>query len=193
MSPSPEPTPPLSRELEKKFAAVKLLFLDVDGTLTDNMIYLDGKSERKGFNITDGMGMGLLRMAGVEIAFVTGRHSEATVQRAKEMRLKHVFQGPIDKGSTAEKLAEELEIDREGIASMGDDLPDLSLFRVSNLKLAPANAVPEVAADADWISQHNGGAGALREAAELILKAQGKWDAMVERLRDMSDLRPAKD
>jgi len=184
----------LTPELREKFASVKLLLLDVDGTLTDNMIYLDGKTERKAFNISDGMGLGMMmRMGGIKIAFVTGRQSEATAQRAKELRIKYVFQGPIDKGSTAQKLAGELGIEPEGMAAMGDDLPDLSLFRVCNLNLAPANAVPEVAADADWISQHDGGAGALREAAELILKAQDKWDGMVEQMRDMSDLRPAKD
>ena len=158
---------------------IRLIVFDVDGTLTDGSIILGEKEEWKAFNIQDGLGIRLLIKAGIEVAFITGRRSGAVRRRAKELGVQHVIQSARDKGVALRKLGEVLKITREQIAAMGDDLPDLALFRETGLKLAVADAASELRAAAHWISKTAGGCGAAREAAEMILKTQGKWSKLV--------------
>ncbi|MBL3593279.1 MAG: HAD-IIIA family hydrolase [Synergistaceae bacterium] len=154
---------------------IRLLALDVDGTLTDGGVYLDGGgNEFKRFDIRDGMGLVRLRKAGVTLALISGRASRATERRARDLGIDRVHNGVGDKLPFLQKLAEELDLDAADVAYMGDDVNDLDCLRWSGLSLAPADARPEVLAVVDWVAPLGGGHGAVREAAELILRVNGE-------------------
>ncbi len=165
---------------------IRLLGLDVDGVLTDNGIFVgpvDGQTvELKRFDIQDGLGHVLMRTAGVPVIWLSGRHSEATSVRARELRVDEVLQvpGPRKLEAFGELLA------RRGIAwadaaFVGDDLADLQLMRRVGLPIAVANAVAEVKAVATHVTRAAGGHGAVREAIEALLKARGLWPELLER------------
>ncbi len=151
---------------------IVLVAFDVDGTLTDGSIILGAREEYKVFNIRDGLGIRLLLEAGIEVAFITARKSKAVTRRAKELRVRHVIQSAGDKAAALRKLAKKLKLKTDQIAAMGDDLPDLAMFSECGLRLAVADAAEEILDAADWISSKPGGHGAVREAAEMILKAR---------------------
>jgi 3-deoxy-D-manno-octulosonate 8-phosphate phosphatase (KDO 8-P phosphatase) len=165
---------------------IRLLALDVDGVLTDNGIYLgpvDGQPvELKRFDVQDGLGHVLMRTAGIPVAWVSGRHSEATTQRARELRVEDVLQvrGP-DKLEALGALLARHQIAWEDAAFVGDDLADLQVLRRVGLPIAVANAVEEVKAVAAYVTRAPGGHGAVREVVEMLLKARGRWTELLER------------
>ena len=149
---------------------IKLVALDVDGTLTDGGVYLDGAgAEFKRFDIQDGMGLVLPRKAGVRVAIISGRFSQATEGRARELGVELLYNGVGDKLPVLKALAGELGLEPEEIAFVGDDVNDLACLQWSGLGIAVANGRPEVRAAADRVTEAGGGYGAVREAAELIL------------------------
>lgn len=159
---------------------IRLVGLDVDGVLTDGGIYLgsvgDTPHEFKRYDIQDGLGIHFLKRAGIRVAIVTGRVSESVRLRARELDIEDVAQ---DAG--ARKLPALLAmLERHGLqpsdaAFIGDDLPDLSVLRIVGLPVAVANAVPEIRAVCRLRLTRAGGAGAVREFAELLLEARGEW------------------
>ncbi len=163
---------------------LKLVGLDVDGVLTDNGVYLglvgDHPVEFKRFHIQDGLGVRLLRAAGLVVLWLTGRESAATVLRARELAVDELIQDP-----TARKLpAFEAVLARRGLswtecAFVGDDLADLPVLTRVGLPVAVANAVPEVKRAARVVTRVPGGQGAVREVAELILRARGEWQPLL--------------
>lgn len=158
---------------------LRLLVLDVDGVLTDGRLYYsESGHEAKAFHIHDGLGIKLLQRNGVEVAIITGRSSLLLERRARELGIERVIQGREDKLTALEELRAPLQIDWQHIAYMGDDLPDLAAIRRVGLGMTVANANPLVRQHARWIAQLPGGAGAVREAAEFILDAQGKLEAL---------------
>jgi 3-deoxy-D-manno-octulosonate 8-phosphate phosphatase (KDO 8-P phosphatase) len=165
---------------------IRLLGLDVDGVLTDNGIYLgpvDGHAvELKRFDIQDGLGQVLMRTAEIPVVWVSGRHSEATAVRARELRIEEVLQvpGPRKLEAFGELLGRR-GIAWEEAAFMGDDLADLQVLRRVGLPIAVANAVAEVKAVATYVTSAGGGHGAVREAIEALLKARGVWPELLER------------
>lgn len=164
-----------------KARQVRLLVLDVDGVLSDGRLYFGNSGEEiKNFHIHDGLGIKLLSRGGVETAIITGRSSSIVARRAEHLGIRHVMQGREDKLTALQELCSLLTLDLSHIAYMGDDLPDLAAIRRVGLGLTVANANPVVRNHADWISQLNGGDGAVREACELILEAQGKLQALVD-------------
>ena len=164
----------------KKLSTVKLLALDVDGVLTDGTIYIGTQGELcKGFNAKDGMGISCALRNGLNVAIITGRTSEIIRQRAKELGITQVLEGVHDKRSALLKLTAELGLQPEEVAYIGDDLNDLPAFSVAAVAFAPADAADEVCDAADIILVHAGGRGAVREAIEMILQAQDKWQAIV--------------
>lgn len=168
-------------EAIQKAREIKLLVLDVDGVLTDGHLWYDNSGEElKAFNIQDGLGIKLLLRGGVDVAIITGRRSALVARRARELGIRHVVQGREDKLIALQTLVEELAIPLQEIAYMGDDLPDLSAIRAVGLGIAVANAQPVVATHADYKTARSGGDGAVREICDLILQAQGKFDAIVE-------------
>lgn len=175
----------LSKPLCKKILAVRAVAFDVDGVLTDGRIILYGTTgEAKSFDSQDGQAM---RMAGQEggliLALITGRNSVVVARRARELGIVHLFQGAKDKRIAYESFKAACGLEDAAIAYMGDDIVDLPLLRQVGLALAPANAVPEVKAAADYVTHAAAGRGAAREAIELILKIQGKWEALIESYR----------
>lgn len=170
------------QEVMNRARAVQLLVLDVDGVLSDGRLYYGNNGEElKGFSILDGLGIKLLQQSGVEVAIITGRRSEIVARRARELGIEHIQQGREDKLTALQELCRKLAISLQQVAYMGDDLPDLSAIRGAGLGLAPANAHSFVLQHADWCSTARGGGGAVREACELILLAQGKLQATWER------------
>jgi 3-deoxy-D-manno-octulosonate 8-phosphate phosphatase (KDO 8-P phosphatase) len=166
---------------------VRLLALDVDGVLTDGGIYLGATAsgervEMKRFDITDGLGIDLLRDSGVEVAIVTGRSSESVRLRAGELGIRECHQNASPaKLPVLDAVATRLGVGLENVAFLGDDLADLEVLRSVGFPAAVANAVPEVREAARWVSTRRGGAGAVRELAEYLLRARGVWVEAVER------------
>jgi 3-deoxy-D-manno-octulosonate 8-phosphate phosphatase (KDO 8-P phosphatase) len=159
---------------------VRLVLLDVDGVLTDGkiLVHADG-TESKTFDIRDGTGIVLAQKAGVRVGLLSARQSAATTERANQLRITLVHQGALDKLTTYEALLAELGLTDHDVAFMGDDLLDLPVLGRVGLAAAPADAVPEVKAVAHWVSRSRGGDGAVRELAEVVLKAQDRWSSLV--------------
>jgi 3-deoxy-D-manno-octulosonate 8-phosphate phosphatase (KDO 8-P phosphatase) len=165
---------------------VRLLVLDVDGVLTDNGIWIGPiageRVELKRFDIQDGLGMVLLRTAEIPVVWLSGRHSEATVLRAHELKVEELLQvaGPTKLEALGE-LLERRGLEWDEVAYAGDDLADLQVLRRVGLPIAVANGVAEVRAVASYVTRAHGGHGAVREIVEVLLKARGVWPEMLER------------
>lgn len=144
--------------------------MDVDGTLTDGAFYIDeGGRESKRFDVRDGLGLVMLRDAGVELAIISGRASGATDARARGLGIVHVINGCRDKLPILKGMAGEMGLTRDEVAYIGDDLPDVECIKWAGLGMAVADAEPSVIEAASWVSRREGGRGAVRDAAEHIL------------------------
>jgi 3-deoxy-D-manno-octulosonate 8-phosphate phosphatase (KDO 8-P phosphatase) len=164
------------------FADIQLLVLDVDGVLTDGTLFIhsDG-SESKCFNTLDGHGIKMWQRAGLKIALLSGRASEPTQRRAEQLKIEYVFEDCHDKLPALQQFLDELGLSPEAVAYIGDDLTDLPVIRYAGFGAAVANAVDEVKKYADYVTERPGGAGAVREAIEYILKKNGKWRELMKR------------
>lgn len=171
----------LSAEQRARFKRIKLLVLDVDGVMTNGGLMLsdDGK-EYKVFHAHDGLGMKLLKSTGVELAIITGRKSQVVSQRAESTGVSHLFQGAEDKLSAWQTLLSDTGITAEDAAFMGDDVVDLPPMLQSGLALAVPAAPEMVLAHAHYVTKKGGGNGAVREVCELIMQAQGTFDATIQ-------------
>src|SRR5436190_15813510 len=185
---------------------IKLLLFDVDGVLTDGKLFIfptppgtqqtvqhaaqhGGEGgfglhsqtyiEAKGFHAHDGTGISLARLAGIKTGLITKRISETVALRARDLKLEHVHQGIQDKLTVFRGILKQENLAADGAAFVGDDVIDLPVMRNCGLAIAVANARAEVKQEADYVTPHAGGDGALRDAVEYILKAQGKWKAVV--------------
>ncbi len=157
-------------------ARVRLACFDVDGTLTDGrLFYDDAGRESKAFHIHDGQGLVLLRRAGIEVALITARTSPAAERRARELGVR-IHVDVKDKLAQVDALCGELGIGRDEVSFMGDDLPDQPPFRAVGLAIAPADAHAWTARHAHWRTRNRAGAGAAREACDLLLASQGHLD-----------------
>jgi len=164
---------------ESRAALVRLLALDVDGVMTDGLIYYGSSGdELKAFNIKDGLGIKLLQNAGVKVAIITGRKSAIVARRARELGIEAVIQGREDKREALLELCQHNDLEIGECAYMGDDLTDLSAISAAGLGMTVADASPAVRDAAQWLSRHNGGCGAVREACEFILSARGALSAL---------------
>jgi len=164
-------------EIENKLKKIKLLLLDVDGVLTDgSIIYNDNSEETKVFNVKDGLGIRLLIEAGISIGIITGRSSKALCHRCKNLGITMVFDGVRDKAAVLDIISEQTGIYPEEMAFIGDDLPDLPIMRNVELSIAVADSHKVVLERACMVTSAKGGAGAVREVCEAILKTQGLWD-----------------
>jgi 3-deoxy-D-manno-octulosonate 8-phosphate phosphatase (KDO 8-P phosphatase) len=165
---------------------VRLLGLDVDGVLTDNGVYIGpvagDRVELKRFNIQDGLGLILLKTAGLPVVWISGRSSEATALRAAELRVEELLQVPGPRKLAAfEQVLQRRAIGWDETAFVGDDLADLPILRRVGLPIAVANAVAEVKQVAAYVTQAPGGHGAVREVVEALLRARGEWSHILER------------
>ena len=161
---------------------IQLLMMDVDGVLTDGRIWQDGLGrELKTFDVKDGHGIVMAHRAKLRTALISGRESESTAQRAKELGIEIVFQKIWNKLEVFEKILLETGLMPEQVAYIGDDVVDIPLLRRVGLAVAVADAVDEVKRFAHLVTQRAGGQGAVREVVELILRAQGQWELLLER------------
>lgn len=150
---------------------IKVLAMDIDGTLTDGRIYIGADGEiMKAFNVKDGYAIAvILREHGIEPLIITGRESEIVVARCKELKIKFIYQGISDKFAVLEKVTKELNLEYENIAYMGDDLPDLVCMGKCGISGCPADATKKVKLSSDFVSQYDGGKGAAREFIEWLV------------------------
>jgi len=161
---------------------IELLVLDVDGVLTDGNIIINADgSESKSFSLLDGHGIRMWRRAGLKVAFLSGRETEATKYRAEQLKVDYCLQGCHFKLPALKKLLEETRLSPEKVACVGDDLLDLPVIKYVGFGAAVANAVDEVKNIADFVTERRGGCGAVREVIEYILKNTGKWQNLMER------------
>lgn len=169
-------------KIVEKVKRVKILLLDVDGVLTDGSIIYDTDGrELKSFNVKDGHGIKLLMRAGVKVGIITSRESEVVSMRARDLGIEIVHQRAIDKAKALDEIVKEEGVSEEALAFVGDDLVDLPVLRRVGFSVAVADAIPEVKESADYVTHTRGGYGAVREVCELILKIQGRWDAVTQR------------
>ena len=168
--------------LSSRLKRVKLVVLDVDGVLTDGTFGVtDSGSEIKFFHAHDGAGIKYLQRADIRVALLSGRSARAVTHRAKELRIRYVFQGYKYKLEGIEKLVYRAGVTLDQVCFVGDDLPDIPVMNRVGLAVAVANARPEALKIAHYVTRVGGGRGAVREVCEKILKAQGKWDKMIAR------------
>lgn len=160
---------------------IKLIILDVDGTLTDGKITMDtdGK-EFKNFNVKDGMAIAQAIKFNIGIALLTGRSSNIVDARAKELGIKDTFQGIKNKRDKVTELAKNKKLKLEEIAFIGDDINDLEAMKMVGFKGCPLDASSEIKEISDFVSTQKGGEGAVREIIEEILKTQGVWGKVIE-------------
>ena len=161
---------------------IKILVLDVDGTLTDGKLYMDDKdSALKAFNVRDGFAIVNWLKLGGDVAIITGKSSNIVERRAKELGIKYVVQGSKNKTQDLKKILERLNLSFENVAYMGDDLNDIGLMKKIALPACPHDAVLEVLEICKFISNKNGGEGAVRDLLEHIMKANGMWKKVLDR------------
>lgn len=160
---------------------IKLVIFDVDGVMTDGALIIgDDGQEYKRFYARDGLGIRMLQNSGVELAIITGRTSSVVSHRAKDLDIEHVYQGYRDKVPAYRDLCTKLNIKRIETAFMGDDVIDLPLMLSAGLALSVADAHPLVKQHAHWISEIEGGRGAVRDACEKIMYAQNTLDTQMQ-------------
>ena len=165
---------------EQRAAKIKLVLFDVDGVLTDGKILMhaDG-SESKTFDIKDGTGIVWALRQGLTVGFLSARSSAATAQRAAQLGVTLVHQGVRSKLDTYDQIVDGLILEDDQTAYMGDDLLDLPVLMRVGLATAPADAAAEVRSRVHWVTNSKGGSGAARELIEVILRAQGRWEALL--------------
>ncbi|QHE90845.1 HAD hydrolase family protein [Pandoraea fibrosis] len=161
-------------------ARLRVMIFDVDGVLTDGGLRYGPAGEViKTFDSLDGHGLKLLAEAGIVTAIITGRQSDIVAKRAADLRVAHVYQGVHDKRAAFEDLCAKLSVTAETCGHIGDDWPDLPVLTRVGFAACPANAHTEVKARCHWMASTRGGEGAVRELCDFILRAQGRYDALL--------------
>ncbi len=160
-----------------KAANIKLVVFDVDGVLTNgNLILGESGDEYKSFHVRDGHGLVMLLETGCHVAVITARSSKIVAERMQSLGIKYVFQGEKDKGARLQSLIEDLKLERDQVAYVGDDVIDLPAMTKVGLSIAVSDAHQAVRDYADWVTENRGGNGAAREVCETIMQAQGKLE-----------------
>lgn len=173
--------------LQQRCQPIRLLVLDVDGVLTEGGVtHGSGGLEAKTFHVRDGSGLNYWKQCGRRSAVITGRNSTAVEVRAREVGIEFVCQVVPDKLPVYRGLLERSGLLPRAVCCVGDDLADLPQLRHCGLAVAVADACPEVRSAAHFVTQARGGRGAVREVIELILRCQGEWQALVERLNQQT-------
>ncbi len=194
---------------DERAKTIKMMLFDVDGVMTDGTIFLfpapGGASEQatherreqmadkggfgfasqdvieaKGFNAHDGTGFSLARLGGLKTGIITKRISETVALRARDLKIEHVYQGQQDKAAAFYEILKKEVLTSEQVCFVGDDVIDLPVMRLCGLAIAVKNARPEVLCESHYVTPHGGGHGAVRDAIEYVLRAQGSLDRVVE-------------
>ena len=168
---------PVSAQIMARAAAIRLLILDVDGVMSDGLIYMGNNGEElKAFNVRDGYGIRCVLTSGIEVAIITGRKAKLLEDRCHTLGIPHLFQGQSDKLIAYRQLLSELNLTADQVAYIGDDLIDWPVMEQVGLSVAVADAHPLLLPKANYVTRINGGRGAVREVCDLILMSQGLLD-----------------
>lgn len=171
----------ISKKLKSKFRKVKFLLLDVDGVLTDGRIIYDSHGcDSKSFDVHDGLGVYLLGRMGIRTILITAKGSRSIKPRARDMGVEAVYENILPKTKVYEKVLKKYNLRDEEICFVGDDLVDLCVVKRAGVAVATRNAVREIKKAASCVTRKDGGRGAVREVAELILKSKGLWRKALE-------------
>ena len=170
----------------ERASKIKLLVLDVDGVLTNGQVWIgvEGKESLKAFDIQDGLGIKLLEQCGIATAIITGRNSKMVLARCDELGIKHVHMGVENKALALEGVLKSLGLKASDCAVMGDDWPDLAMMKQAGLRIAPAQAHEAVKEFAHFVTSRTGGNSAVREACDLILKSQNRYEELLNKARN---------
>jgi len=172
----------LAKSVVARIANIRMVVLDVDGVLTDGRLYYGANGEElKVFNTLDGHGIKMLAESGVEVAIISGRSSKALARRAKDLGIRCLMMGVADKAAAYKTLLKESKLGPESIASIGDDVVDLPILLNCGFAAAVPAAPAEVQTRVDFVTKRSGGAGAVREFCETIMRAQNTFDAAINR------------
>jgi 3-deoxy-D-manno-octulosonate 8-phosphate phosphatase (KDO 8-P phosphatase) len=172
--------PRYSKDQVKKASLVKAIFFDVDGVLTDGKItYDDAGREIKNFNVKDGLIIGYLKKSGIITGAISGRESPAVTRRCAELKVDFCHQGIIDKAAAFEKLVKHYKLKHKEVAFIGDDINDLPIFRLAGFSVCPADTFDYIKEQANLVTYAKGGAGVLREVADLVLASKGLLEKIV--------------
>jgi 3-deoxy-D-manno-octulosonate 8-phosphate phosphatase (KDO 8-P phosphatase) len=172
-------------EIIRRATRIKLLLMDCDGVMTDARMWLtpDG-DEQKAFHARDGQGISVWHRAGCHSGIISGRASSGVERRARELNIKYVHQYAKNKIVALEEIIADAQVDLDACCFIGDDLGDISVMRRVGLAVAVADAAEDTKAAAHYVTKLSGGAGAVREVIETILRAQGRWDELVSQVSD---------
>jgi len=174
--------------IQERASRIKLLLMDCDGVLTDGRVWLfENGEEQKGFHTRDGLGIELWHRAGLKSGIISGRNSSAVERRAQGLGMAFVVQGVTEKVQAFTQTVTQAGVTNEEVAFIGDDLNDIPLMMRSGFGVAVADAAVEARERAHYVTKLNGGQGAVREVIELILKAQGRWDALTADYTENAD------
>lgn len=161
---------------------IKIIILDVDGTLTDGKIYYDSNGhEMKAFNVKDGMAIAQAISCGIEVGIVTGRESSIVEKRAGELKVKYLYQGIHNKVEVIDEILNSLKLNYSNAMYIGDDINDLDIMNRIGVSACPKDACEDILERCDIVSRFNGGEGAVREIIEILLKKQGKWNFIISK------------
>ena len=173
---------PIPAKIRRRAQRIKLLLLDVDGVMTDGGIVMNHEGEEiKRFDVRDGHGIRLLISAGVQVGLVTGRSSRVVTHRARDLGIRMVYQKAFNKLEAYQKIKTKTGLSDPEIAYVGDDIVDLPVLRRVGLAMAVKDAEESVRGKVDYVTKQRGGRGAVREVAELLLRAQGRWQNLVKK------------
>lgn len=165
----------------EKAKPIKLLIVDIDGTLTNGILYYGVDStETRGFHVHDGLGLKLLEQSGVTVAVISAKQSSVVAKRLSDLKIKHIYLGYENKIPAYEELRHKLGLQDSEIAYMGDDLPDLPLLKRAGLAVSVPNAPEIIHQNVDYITVKKAGRGAVREACELIMKSQATYESVLK-------------
>jgi 3-deoxy-D-manno-octulosonate 8-phosphate phosphatase (KDO 8-P phosphatase) len=171
----------MEESIAAKAKSIKLLLLDVDGVLTDGRIIYDSKGrDSKFFDVHDGLGVYVLRKAGIKTILITAKGSRSIIPRARDMQVEAVFADVSPKTAVLDRIMKKYKVNLDEICFVGDDLVDLGLMKKVGFPIAVFNACSEIKQAASYITLKHGGRGAVREVAELLLKAKGAWSGVLK-------------
>ena len=172
--------------LRNRARKVKVVLMDIDGVLASGTIYhlvdtAGGLVEFKGVHSQDSIALTWLAQSGIKTGFISGRDSRGMEERLKLVKASYIYQSRLDKVAVFDEICRDAKVSSPETLYMGDDLPDIPVLALAGLSVAVANARPEVKAAAHWVTRSQGGQGAVREIAEALLKAQGRWQAILDK------------
>ncbi|MBD3414861.1 MAG: HAD hydrolase family protein [Candidatus Aminicenantes bacterium] len=171
---------------EEKAKKIKMILMDVDGTLTNGTLHvLQNGEEVKSYHVRDGLGIILAHLVGFETGIITGKSSKALEQRAKRLRMSELHQGVLHKKKIFLEIRDRHKLKSEEIAYIGDDLGDLDVIKSAGFSGAVADAHLLIQQNADYVCNQKGGFGAVREFIEFIFNAQNKWDEIKEKVKNL--------